>query len=66
MSEDFKAVEWMRQVRAKIDEEDAGIRWDDKHVKTIQVLERDPLWQKLKDRVVDPRAEETRRTRRGR
>ncbi len=55
MIENFKAVEWMRQVRAHIDAEDAGLGWTDKHRKTLEILEKDPLWQKLKDRVRDPR-----------
>lgn len=55
MTENFKAVEWMRQVRAQIDAEDAGLGWSDKHQKTIKILDKDPLWHKLKDRMIDPR-----------
>jgi hypothetical protein len=55
MTENFKAVEWMRQVRAQIDAEDAGLGWTDKHRKTLEILEKDPLWQKLKGRITDPR-----------
>lgn len=55
MTESFKAVEWMRQVRAQIDAEDAGLGWREKHRKTLQILEKDPLWQKLKGRMDDLR-----------
>lgn len=55
MTETFKAVEWMRQVRALIDAEEEGLGWTDKHRKTIEILEKDPLWQKLKGRIIDPR-----------
>jgi len=50
----FDAVAWMRNRRAKIDEEDQGLSWEEKHSKTRQLLEKDPLWLRLKDRVVEP------------
>jgi len=50
----FDAVAWMRNRRAKIDEEDQGLSWEEKHSKTRQLLEEDPLWLRLKDRVVEP------------
>lgn len=56
MTENFKAVEWMRKVRAQIDAEDADLGWTDKHGKTLKILDKDPLWQKLKDRMADTRA----------
>jgi len=55
MTEKFKAVEWMRRVRAQIDAEDEELRWPDKLQKTVEILEKDPLWQKLKSRLRDPR-----------
>ena len=58
MTEKFKAVEWMRQVRAQIDAEDEGLGWSDKHRKTLRILEKDPLWQKLKNRIAVPRTSE--------
>ncbi len=56
MTERLKAVEWMRQVRTQIDAEDQGLGWGEKHRKTMEVLEKDPLWRKLKGRIADPRA----------
>lgn len=56
MTEHFKAVEWMRRVRAQIDAEDEGLQWEEKHRKTLEILAKDPLWQKLKDRMVTTRA----------
>jgi hypothetical protein len=44
----------MRNRRIKIDEEDQGLSWEEKHSKTRQLLEKDPLWLRLKDRVVIP------------
>ncbi len=43
----------MRQVRARIDEDDAGLSWQEKQRKTLTILEKDPLWNKLKARVVE-------------
>jgi hypothetical protein len=50
----FDAVAWMRNRRKKIDEEDKGLSWKDKNIKTRQLLENDPLWLRLKNRVVKP------------
>jgi hypothetical protein len=50
----FDAVAWMRRRREKIDEEDQGLSWEEKHIKTHQFIENDPLWLRLKDRVVRP------------
>ena len=50
----FDAVAWMRTRREKIDEEDQGLSWEEKRIKTRQLIENDPLWQRLKDRVVKP------------
>jgi len=51
MTEHFRAVEWMRQVRAQIDAEDEGLKWEEKHRKTLGIRRKDSLWQKLKDRM---------------
>jgi len=53
MTEEFKAVEWMRRVRAQIDAEDAGLDWSEKRRKTQEMLEKDPLWQRFKGRIAD-------------
>ena len=50
----FAAVAWMRRRREIIDEEDEGLSWEEKHIKTRQLLENDPLWLRLKDRIVKP------------
>ena len=50
----FDAVAWMRTRREKIDEEDQGLSWEEKHLKTGQLIENDPLWHRLKGRVVKP------------
>jgi hypothetical protein len=50
----FDAVAWMRTRRKKIDEEDQGLSWEEKRIKTRQLIENDPLWHRLKDRVVKP------------
>jgi hypothetical protein len=50
----FDAVAWMRARRAKIDEEDQGLSWAEKHEKTHRLLEADSLWHQLRDRCVEP------------
>jgi hypothetical protein len=52
MSESFRAVEWMREARARIEAEDAGLSWEEQQKKTLAILARDPLWAKLKIRVI--------------
>jgi len=49
----FDAVAWMRARRAKIDDEDHGLSWAEKHEKTRRLLETDPLWLRLRKRVVE-------------
>lgn len=56
MKKTFDAVDWMRKRRAEIDEEDKGLSWGEKHKKTRYLLESDPLWRKLKNRLVEPTA----------
>jgi hypothetical protein len=50
----FDAVAWMRKRREEIDNEDQGLSWKEKHEKTRKLLEKDPLWQSLRKRLVKP------------
>jgi hypothetical protein len=52
MSKAFDAVEFMRRRREEIDREDAGLTWEEKSRRTLERLQGDPLWERLKDRVV--------------
>lgn len=52
MKKEFDAVAWMRIRRAKIDEEDHGLSWEEKREKTRRLLESDPLWWRLRGRAV--------------
>ena len=54
MKKTFDAVAWMRKRRMEIDEEDQGLSWVEKRKKTRELLERDPLWHRLKNRLVVP------------
>lgn len=54
MKTSFDAVAWMRARRAKIDDEDLGLSWAEKHEKTRRLLETDPLWLRLSKRAVEP------------
>ena len=54
MKTSFDAVAWMRARRAKIDEEDQCLSWAEKREKTCRLLETDPLWLRLRKRVVEP------------
>jgi hypothetical protein len=54
MKTPFDAAAWMRARRAKIDEEDQGLSWAEKHEKTRRLLETDPLWLRLRKRAVEP------------
>ncbi len=56
MKKTFDAVVWMRKRRTEIDEEDQKLSWEEKRKKTRRILERDPLWLKLKNRVVETTA----------
>jgi hypothetical protein len=51
MKNKFDAVAWMRKRREEIDREDAGLSWDEKSRKTLELLANDPLWNRLKHRV---------------
>jgi hypothetical protein len=50
----FDAVAWMRKRRIEIDEEDKGLSWEEKREKTRRLLEKDPLWLRLKGRLIEP------------
>ena len=52
MKKTFDAVAWMRKRRAEIDKEDEGLSWKEKDEKTRRLLKADPLWIRLKTRVV--------------
>ena len=54
MSKDFDAVAVMRRRREEIDPEDDGLSSDERARKTRALLERDPLWLYLKDRLAEP------------
>ena len=56
MKKGFDAVDWMRTRRARIDEEDRSLSWEEKREKTRELLESDPLWRRLKGRVAEPAA----------
>lgn len=51
MTEAFRAVEWMRERRTKIDEEDRDLTWEQKGERTEEALRADPIWRRLKGRV---------------
>ena len=48
----FDAVAFMRKRREEIDDEDAGLSWAEKREKTRSMIEDDPLYQRLKHRMV--------------
>lgn len=54
MKKTFDAVAWMRKRRIEIDEEDKELSWEEKREKTRRLLEKDPLWLKLKGRLTEP------------
>ena len=54
MTKRFDAVAWMRKRRAEIDADDEGLTWQEKARKTVDLLHDDPLWRRLKRRVVAP------------
>jgi hypothetical protein len=43
-----------RKRREEIDEEDQGLFWEEKHEKTRKLLEKDSLWQSLRERLLEP------------
>jgi hypothetical protein len=54
MSKDFDAVAFMRRRREEIDREDEGLSREERSRKTRKLLENDPLWLYLKDRLAEP------------
>ena len=54
MSKSFDAVAWMRKRRAEIDKEDEGLTWEEKAQRTALLLTDDPLWMRLKRRMIVP------------
>ena len=54
MKKTFDAAAWMRKRRIEIDEEDKGLSWEEKREKTRRLLEKDPLWLRLKGRLIEP------------
>jgi len=50
----FDAVAWMRKRRIEIDEEDKELSWEEKREKTRRLLEKDPLWLRLRGRLIEP------------
>jgi hypothetical protein len=54
MSEPFDAVAWMRRRRAEIDREDEHTGWQERSLKTLKLLENDPIWQRIRDRMPQP------------
>ena len=55
MKRKFDAVGFQRKRRAEIDRETAGMSWAERDRKIMKDLEKDPLWKRLKGRVVDLR-----------
>lgn len=51
MKKSFDAVAWMRKRREEIDREDAGLSWKEKREKTRRLLEDDPLFIRLQERI---------------
>jgi len=58
MSKGFDAVAFMRRRREEIDREDEGLSWEERARKTRELLSKDPLWLRLKDRVAEPATSE--------
>lgn len=54
MNKTFDAVAWMRKRRAEIDEETHGLSWQERSRKIEEALQGDPLWERLKDKMVAP------------
>jgi hypothetical protein len=54
MKKTFDAVSWMRERRAQIDEEDAGLTWVQKREKTREQVRQDPILARLSEETVVP------------
>jgi len=57
MTKRFDAVAWMRKRRVEIDKEDEGLTWEQKTRRTVELLQKDPLWKRLRRRVIAPPAD---------
>ena len=55
MKKKFDAVAFQRKRRAEIDRQTEGMSWEERHRWIMKDLEKDPLWQRLKHRMVDLR-----------
>ena len=55
MKKEFDAVAWMRNRRAEIDREDEGLTWQEKSRRTRELLQDDPVWQRLSRGAVQAR-----------
>jgi len=51
----FDSVSWMRAMRERIHEEDGKLSREGKPGKAGRLLEKDPLWIRLRKRIVDPK-----------
>ncbi|MBI5242170.1 MAG: hypothetical protein HY922_00640 [Elusimicrobia bacterium] len=50
----FDAVGWMRAKRNEADEEIRAFGWEEFSRRTLERLEDDPLWCRLRNHVIDP------------
>ena len=56
MNKGFDAVAWMRERRTAIDVQNEGLTWREQRDRTLEALEHDPVWTRLKKCVVPPHA----------
>lgn len=54
MKKAFDAVQWMRERRRQIDEEDRDLTWDEKRQRTHDLVMRDPVTAELCKDVIRP------------
>ena len=52
MKKTFDAVAFMRKRREELSREYEGLSWKEREKRVREALKDDPLWQRLKDRVV--------------
>lgn len=55
ISKRFDAVAFMRKRREEIDQEDAGLSWEERSRKALRIVRKDPLWKQFERRVADLR-----------
>ena len=55
MRKKFDAVAFQRKRRSQIDRETEGLSWEERRRWIRKDLEKDPLWKRLKHRIVDLR-----------